>query len=156
MTHDPPSRTLRSATHADVHWVKFHVGDWLRDSMGLDLTERGALIALRLAYFTHGPLPDDLIALYRLAGVQSEAEQVAVRRVAKAYFQHGEDGLLHSEPCDAAVSEALTLIDRNRRIASSRVTTRGTSGAATGSDSDSPDVQPNHSHNHKPKATTDT
>ncbi len=70
-----------------------HVGDYIRDTVGLSMLEEGAYTRLLDQYYVRdGPLPADMQILYRLARATSKAERAAVDSVLAIFFIPGEDG----------------------------------------------------------------
>jgi|SRR5215469_5956752 len=51
------------------HWMRFHVGDYLADTMHLSAIQHGIYILLIMHYFKRGALPEDRSALARVAKV---------------------------------------------------------------------------------------
>ena len=69
-----------------------HVGDYIRDTVGLTMLEEGAYTRLLDQYYAReGPLPADA-SVYRIARATSKAERAAVDTVLKAYFTKTKDG----------------------------------------------------------------
>jgi len=74
------------------HYPK-HIGDYIRDTIGLSMLEDGAYNRLMdQAYATEGPLPADKSELYRLARAATSAEKKAVDYVISRYFTLTETG----------------------------------------------------------------
>lgn len=70
-----------------------HVGDFIRDTVGLSLAERGAYTALLDQYYaSEKPLPLDSRERYRMAGAVTKAERSAVDYVVGRYFKEQADG----------------------------------------------------------------
>lgn len=74
------------------HYPK-HVGDFIRDTVGLSLAERGAYNALLDQYYaSEKPLPLDPKEWYRMTGAASKADRAAVDYVVRKYFSEQSDG----------------------------------------------------------------
>ena len=74
------------------HYPK-HIGDYIRDTIGLSMLEDGAYTRLLdQAYASEIPLPADKRELYRLARAASAAEKKAVDYVVSRYFTLTETG----------------------------------------------------------------
>ena len=52
------------------HWMKFHLGDYLADTLHLSTLQHGIYIRLLMHCFKHGGLPDDASILARIAGLE--------------------------------------------------------------------------------------
>src|SRR6266446_5379511 len=48
-------------------WIKIYVGDFLRDTHGMGLADRGALFAIIMFYWTHAHIPEDRQRLATIA-----------------------------------------------------------------------------------------
>ena len=70
--------------------MRFHVGDYLADTMHLSTFQHGIYVLLIMHYFKHGSLPDDEASLARIAKVgvfnwrRSSPPVVALFRVTKS------------------------------------------------------------------------
>lgn len=70
-----------------MNYYRRFMGDYLRDTGHLSLTEHGAYTLLLDHYYaTRGNIPPDLASLYRLCRATTPAEQRAVASVAAQYF----------------------------------------------------------------------
>jgi uncharacterized protein YdaU (DUF1376 family) len=73
--------------------IRMHVGDTLRDMLDLTAEERGVYMSLQLAYVNNvGPLPNDKLALNRMAGAATRSEKRAVDTVLSKKFELSEGG----------------------------------------------------------------
>jgi uncharacterized protein YdaU (DUF1376 family) len=112
-----------------LNWFKFYIGDFQRDTGHLSLTERGAYRALIDHYYaTEKPLPNDHLALCRVAGAMTKAERDAVRS-AMGFFTLVESGLMHSR-IEAELHKAGDVSNTNREIAVAREAARKASRLA--------------------------
>jgi uncharacterized protein YdaU (DUF1376 family) len=83
------------------------------------LTERGAYLSLMHHYYaTEHPLPDNHIALCRIAGAITKAEQEAVKSVMQ-FFTKCDSGLMHAR-IEAELEKAGDISCKNRDIALAR------------------------------------
>lgn len=102
-----------------VNFYKHYIGDFQRDTGHLSLTERGAYLCLIHHYYaTEKPLPNDLVALCRVAGAQTKAERDAVK-TAMGFFELVESGLMHAR-IEAELQKAGHVSSTNRDIALAR------------------------------------
>jgi uncharacterized protein YdaU (DUF1376 family) len=82
-------------------WMKFYVGDYLRDTRGLSTLEHGAYLLLIMEYWSNGGLPSDERKLARITGLSAE-EWDEVRPTLVEFFY---DGWRHKR-IDHELSEA--------------------------------------------------
>ena len=76
-----------------MNYFEKHVGDWIKDTVSLDMTEDGAYNRLiDQCYQTERPLPADIKEVYRLARANKPAERKAVDYVLAKFFDKGSDG----------------------------------------------------------------
>jgi uncharacterized protein YdaU (DUF1376 family) len=68
-----------------------HVGDFIRDTVGLSLAERGAYTALLDTYYA-SERPIQHAERYRITGAISKSDKAAVDYVMGRYFSQGPDG----------------------------------------------------------------
>ena len=74
------------------HYPK-HVGDYIRDTVGLTMTEDGAYTRLLDQYYAReAPLPSDKATIYRMARATSKQERAAVDSVLNQFFTATPDG----------------------------------------------------------------
>lgn len=78
------------------HWMRFHVGDYLADTMHLSTFQHGIYILLIMHYFKRGPLPDDERVLMRIAKVPSAMAWRKQSPPVIALFKHENGALLHT------------------------------------------------------------
>jgi len=70
-----------------------HLGDYIRDTVGLTMLEDGAYTRLLDQYYVReAPLPADKEMLYRIARATSKAERQAVDSILLQFFTDGPDG----------------------------------------------------------------
>lgn len=97
-----------------MNYYRRYVGDYLRDTGHLSMTEHGAYcLMLDYSYATEKPLPTDLDALCRLCRAISKCEQQAVRRVAAEFFELRDDGY-HNARADHEIEVAQATISKQR------------------------------------------
>lgn len=76
-----------------MHKYDHHVGDYVRDTVGLSMQEDGAYRRLLDQYYaTELPLPPDKREVYRMARATAPAERKAVDYVLARYFELKPDG----------------------------------------------------------------
>lgn len=76
-----------------MNYFEKHVGDWIKDTVSLDMTEDGAYNRLvDQCYQSEKPLPSDIKEVYRLARANKPAERKAVDYVLAKFFDKGADG----------------------------------------------------------------
>ncbi len=91
-----------------------HVGDYIRDTVGLTMLEDGAYTRLLDQYYAReAPLPADKAVLYRMARATSKPERAAVDNVLALFFVLAPDGW-HNKRAD------LELQAQSERSASAR------------------------------------
>ena len=90
------------------HWMPFHIGDYLRDTMHLSTQQHGAYILLLASYWTRqGPLPDDDATLAAISKL-SKAEWYRIKPTIAAFFRI-EGGLWHQKRADHEIQHAAAL-----------------------------------------------
>lgn len=100
-----------------MNFYKHWIGDYMRDTAHLTLTENGAYrVLLDHYYSTERPLPADLAALSRICRAETKEEKKAVANVVSGYFPLGEDGLRHNKRADAEIAARLHQVLVNREI----------------------------------------
>jgi uncharacterized protein YdaU (DUF1376 family) len=76
-----------------MNYYERHIGDWIKDTVALDMIEDGAYNRLTDQYYqTEKPLPLDIREVYRLARANKPAERKAVDYVLSKYFERTEEG----------------------------------------------------------------
>lgn len=76
-----------------MNYYEKHVGDWIKDTVSLDMTEDGAYNRLvDQCYQSEKPLPADIKEVYRLARANKPAERKAVDYVLAKFFDKGANG----------------------------------------------------------------
>ena len=107
------SRRALGRAHAINHYPR-HVGDFIRDTVGLSLAERGAYTALLDQYYaSEKPLPLDAGERYRMAAATSAAERKAVDYVVSRYFTEQADGW-HQKRADKEIAAYRSRADTAR------------------------------------------
>lgn len=98
-----------------LNYYRRYLGDYMRDTMHLSITEHGAYgLLLDACYATEKPLPKDYEALYRICRAMNASEQAAVRVVADQFFVIGDDGLRHNDRAEREIGVAQSTIERQR------------------------------------------
>lgn len=71
-----------------MHHYAFNIGDYIKDTVHLDLIQHGAYRRLLDWYYaSETPLPDDLTFLARVCGAQTAVEKKAVDMVLRNFFK---------------------------------------------------------------------
>lgn len=99
-----------SKSKADI-WMPIYVGDYLKDTPDLSLTEHGAFFKLLMAYWQNGCLEHCLSRCSRIAGAYTQAEQDAVATVIKRFF-YVEGNLLKNKRMDKELNAAKAKQDK--------------------------------------------
>lgn len=78
-----------------MNYYEKHIGDWVKDTIGLSMLEEGAYSRLiDQIYQTERPLPTDLEKVFRLARATTTVERKAVEYVLESYFTATDDGYI--------------------------------------------------------------
>jgi len=97
-----------------VNYYRRYVGDYLRDTSTLSVTEHGAYtVMLDYYYADERPLPLDRAEVFRMVRAFKPLERRAVERVLGLYFERREDGY-HNVRADEELSVAAPAIARAR------------------------------------------
>ncbi len=92
---------------AAVNWYEHHLGDWLRDTVGLTILEEGVYRRLVDWYYTQErPLARHEDEAGLVVRARSKAERIAVARVLNKFFELHDDGWHHSR-CDREIAKFL-------------------------------------------------
>jgi uncharacterized protein YdaU (DUF1376 family) len=90
-----------------LNYYPHHIGDYLRDTSHLTLTEHGAYRRmLDLYYASEKPLPLDPVWVSRLVRAESQQEREAVQFVLDHFFEKCEDGW-RNKRADAEIRSAI-------------------------------------------------
>lgn len=104
-------------------WMPIYVGDYLKDTGDLTLTEHGAYFKLLMSYWQKGCLEHCLEKCSRIAGAYTQAEREAVQSVVERFFI-AEDGMLYNKRMTAELERAKAKRDaaqsKARKAAESR------------------------------------
>jgi uncharacterized protein YdaU (DUF1376 family) len=100
-------------------YYRFFPGDYLRDTRFLSLMQHGAYHLLIHEYMTNGPLPNDLLRLYRIVGAQSNEERAAVETVLTEFFLLDGPVWRHKR-CDEERGDQQRFRDKQRANAQKR------------------------------------
>ena len=131
-----------------MNFYKRFLGDYMRDTTHLSLTEHGAYtVLLDTMYATGKPLPADLDALCRICRVGTPLERRAVETVAEQFFPINGDGLRHNDRADREIQAHTEQAEINRSIANERHSDRSTNRRTNRST----ERAPSHSQSHKKK-----
>jgi uncharacterized protein YdaU (DUF1376 family) len=87
------------------HWMRFHVGDYLADTMHLSTFQHGIYVLLIMHYFKHGSLPETEGELARIAKVTALHWRQASPPVL-ALFRVSESGARRHTRIDAERAHA--------------------------------------------------
>lgn len=96
-----------------MNYYRRWIGDYLKKTRGLSITEHGAYALLLDTYYAdESPLPAEFERLERICGATQDFEREAVRSVADKYFPVGPDGLRHNERADEELGKAKEAIEQ--------------------------------------------
>jgi uncharacterized protein YdaU (DUF1376 family) len=134
--------------------MRFHVGDYLADTMHLSTYQHGMYVLLIMHYFKRGELPDDERALARI----TKTEVMNFRRYGgpvMALFQRAENGTSRHTRIDAERERARELSETRRNAGKQGANQRW--GMANANDGDGKSHSParpraRDSHHHIPKS----
>jgi len=88
-----------------MHWYKFNIADYKKDTDHLTMLEHGAYLKLLNKYYLNEePLPLEETQLFRLIGVRGDDEATAIRSVLQDFFTKSEMGFIHKR-CDVVIEE---------------------------------------------------
>lgn len=96
-----PSRPVEPGTDSRsegccLNYYEKHIGDYIKDTLGLSMLEDGAYNRLLdQQYNTERPLPADKDEMYRLARASAPAERKAVDYVLNKFFTLTDTGYIH-------------------------------------------------------------
>lgn len=100
-----------------MNFYKHYLGDYARDTQDLTLVEHGAYrMLLDHIYATEDRLPDDMTALYRIAGAMTTAERKAVEKVAQRFFPVNGDGRRHNKRAEEEIEKHRGQVEHNRTV----------------------------------------
>ena len=86
-----------------MNYYEHHLGDYVRDTAHLSMTEDGAYRRLLDAYYIRElPLPASIREIYRLVRASSKPDREAVEIVLREFFVEAQDGWRHSR-CDREI-----------------------------------------------------
>jgi uncharacterized protein YdaU (DUF1376 family) len=116
------------------HWMKFHIGDYLGDTMHLTTFQHGIYVLLIMHAFKHGSLPVDEAALRRIAKVPSV---MLWRKTAPPVLAlwHLENGVLRHTRIDSTRDEAKRISGKRQSAGKSGASKRWKMANANGGDS---------------------
>ena len=98
-----------------MNYYERYMGDYMRDTTHLTLSQHGAYsVLLDVYYSTSQPLPSQHLQLYKLCRAISREERAAVRFIADAYFPVCEDGMRHNSRADNEINKAHKRIEAAR------------------------------------------
>jgi len=105
---------------AQSPWYAFYVGDYLRDTAHLSMTEHGAYRQLLDHYYsTKQPLPANAEQLHRICRAFGEQEQSAVAKVAEQFFRI-ESGFLRNKRVDEELEKQKCISKKRSKAAKSK------------------------------------
>lgn len=100
-----------------MNFYKRYIGDYLRDTAALSVTENGAYdLLLDHCYATEIGLPADKESLYRICKAAKAFERAAVDKVLGRYFYLAEDGLWHQKRVDEEIEKRQHQVTVNRTV----------------------------------------
>lgn len=103
-----------------MHYYKFNIGDYRRDTGHLTMLEHGAYRQLLDSYYLNEqPLPIDDAILMRTHSARSADEMQAIRNVLKDFFVCTDAGWIHNH-CTRVIGEYHTKSDKAKESANAR------------------------------------
>tara|TARA_R110002153_G_C13332612_1_gene498593 strand:+ start:16088 stop:16801 length:714 start_codon:yes stop_codon:yes gene_type:complete len=103
-----------------MHYYKFNISDYRKDTSHLSLLEHGIYrMLIDTYYLDEKPLNDDIAKLMRSHCVRIESEQVALKNVLDDFFSLKEDGY-HHKGCDQRLTEIYAKSEKARDSAKAR------------------------------------
>lgn len=98
-----------------MHYYKFNVASWAKDTSHLSLKEEGIYLRLINYYYdTEKPIPIKTHLVLRKLRVADESE--AVELILEEFFTKTQDGWIHNH-CDKLISEYQKMAERNKKNA---------------------------------------
>lgn len=98
-----------------MHYYKFNVASWAKDTSHLSLKEEGIYLRLINYYYdTEKPIPVKTHLVLRKLRVADESE--AVELILEEFFTKTKDGWIHNH-CDKLISEYQKMAERNKKNA---------------------------------------
>jgi uncharacterized protein YdaU (DUF1376 family) len=89
----------------------------MRDTRSLSLAEHGAYTLLLDNYYATGqPLENDIAALFRVCGAQTDEERAAIRKIAELFFPMNGDGHRHNKRADHEIAKAEAISAERSRV----------------------------------------
>ncbi len=131
------------------HYPK-HVGDFIRDTVGLSLAERGAYTALLDTYYA-SEKPIQYTERYRITGAVTKQDRAAVDYVMGKYFSEGPDGW-RQKRADAEIAKYLERSELAKRSINVRWNKRNTNVLPTNAERTT-SHKPVASNQEEPKST---
>ena len=96
-----------------MHFYKYHIGDYMKNTSHLSLLEHGAYKRLLDVYYTTEEAIKDKNK-YRCVGARTAEEKEAVDAVLDDFFTQ-VNGKWHSERCDKEIEKYKNRADQNRK-----------------------------------------
>ena len=98
-----------------MHYYKFNVASWAKDTSHLSLKEEGIYLRLINYYYdTEKPIPVKTHLVLRKLRVADESE--AVELILEEFFTKTKDGWIHNH-CDKLIGEYQKMAERNKKNA---------------------------------------
>ena len=97
-----------------IHWYKFYINDYQRDTGHLNHAQHGAYrLLIDQCFISHGLLPADKRTVYRMVSAIEKEEQINVDNLLEKFFHLGPDGFTHKRvTSDLAYMEKQKLISQ--------------------------------------------
>lgn len=103
-----------------MHYYKFNIGDYRRDTGHLTMLEHGAYRQLLDSYYLNEqPLPIDDAILMRTHSARNADEMQAIRNVLKDFFVRTDDGWVHNH-CDRVIGDFHSKSEKAKESANAR------------------------------------
>ncbi len=133
-----------------MNYYEHHLGDYLRDTAHLSMTEDGAYRRLLDAYYiAEAPFPDDKRELLKVARAVTKAEREAVDYVLKKFFVYeAGSGWLHSR-CEREIARYKAKQSKAKASAEARWGARSEQCERNANASDKHDAQDMRTHSER-------
>lgn len=121
-----------------MNYYRRYVGDYLKDTSRLSVTEHGAYgLLLDYYYSEERPLPKDREEIYTMIRAMRPADRAAVDKILERYFELREDGY-HNGRADEELAKAAPIIEAARKNGRKGGRRPNPSGNPVGSGYDNP------------------
>src|ERR1044071_4360978 len=88
--------TTGAGESVQMNWYTHYIGDYLKDTMHLSLTEEGVYRRLLDNYYaTEKPIPTDVQQVFNICRTKTAADRKAVESVLRQFFVVDGEGYRH-------------------------------------------------------------